>query len=76
MKSEHIAVDILTLLAPPIRLVDWLERVFEQKKKKGEDVPESFTQWLERWREIRLDGPAVTDGLTQEDWEQIGAKVL
>lgn len=75
-KSEHIAVDILTLLAPPIRLVDWLEQVFEQKRKKGEDVPENFTKWLERWKAIRADGPAVTDGMTQEEWEQLGQKVF
>lgn len=76
MKKDNIGADILTLLAPPIRLVDWLEQVFEQKHKKGEDVPQAYIKWLERWKAIRADGPALTDGMTQEEWEQLGEKVF
>jgi hypothetical protein len=31
--------------------MDWLHKVFEQKKARGEAVPEVYEQWLTRWRE-------------------------
>jgi len=63
---ETTVSDLLTIIAPPLRLVAWLELVFEQKRKKGEDVPETFITWLERWQRIRSDLPAEIDGATEE----------
>lgn len=66
-----MASDILLILAPPVRLVNWLETVFEQKRKKGEEVPANFLAWLERWHEIRAGLPSKIDLLTAEEWEQL-----
>lgn len=41
----------LITYAPPYQLMDWLHKVFEQKRAKGEAVPEVYEQWLARWRE-------------------------
>mgnify|MGYP003478254432 CR=1 FL=1 len=43
--------EFLITYAPPYQLMDWLHRIFEQKKDKGEEVPEAFQQWLTNWRE-------------------------
>lgn len=40
--SPNTVTDLLTIIAPPLRLISWLELVFENKRKKGEDVPENF----------------------------------
>lgn len=43
MNSPETPVsDLLLILAPPLRLVDWLEKVFYQRKVNGEEVPENF----------------------------------
>lgn len=65
------ARDTLLILAPPVRLVAWLEKVFEAKRAKGEDVPENFTKWLERWKKIRAGMPSEIDVLTIEEWAQV-----
>lgn len=36
--SPNTVTDLLTIIAPPLRLVSWLEMVFENKRKKGEDI--------------------------------------
>jgi len=67
--------DLLIVLAPPLRLVDWLEQVFEAKRKTGEPVPLEYVQWLDLWREIRSDHKTEIDGATPAQWEQLRAKV-
>jgi hypothetical protein len=66
---------ILGLLAPPLRLVIYLEKMFAMKQGKGETVPEEFTEWMQRWADIRGDGMAVTDYLPDEVWEQLAERV-
>lgn len=68
--------DLLTIIAPPVRLVAWLELVFENKRKKGEDVPANFIQWLERWQRIRSDLPAEIDGTTADEWIALERKLF
>lgn len=43
------AHDLLLILSPLLRLVDWLERVWADRQAKGQEVPESFVKWLKRW---------------------------
>lgn len=66
------ASDILCILAPPLRLVNWLDKVIPAREKKGETVPPEIKDWLDRWRDIRSHLPAVTDVLTDEEWNEIG----
>lgn len=68
--------DLLLILAPPVRLVAWLETVFEQKRKAGAEVPDNFVKWLERWQRIRSDLPAEIDGATAEQWAAVERKVF
>lgn len=68
---NHEAHDILRVLAPPLRLVAWLEKVFEAKRNKGEMPPDEFIRWLWRWDVIRQGLPAVTDTVTPEAWDAI-----
>jgi hypothetical protein len=67
------AHDILRILAPPTRLVAWLERMFEAKRNKTppEMPPDEWIRWLWRWDEIRQGLPAVTDNMTPEAWDAI-----
>ncbi len=69
--TQLAASDILTMLAPPIKFVVWIETIFEAKRRKGEAIPEAYTAWLERWRRIRSDLPAATDVLTDEEWQAL-----
>lgn len=68
-------VDTLLILAPPVRLVVWLEKVFEAKRKKGEVVPEQFERWMDRWQKIRSHLPSEIDVLTPAEWQEIHNKV-
>lgn len=73
---ETQASDLLLILAPPVRLVAWLETVFDQKRKAGAEVPENFVKWLERWQRIRSDLPAEIDGATEEQWLALERKLF
>lgn len=68
--------DLLLILAPPIRLVEWMEKVFAQKTANGDPVPENFTKWLERWQRVRSDLPSEIDGLPVEKWAEVERKVF
>ena len=63
--------ELLALLAPPIDLVDWLERIFEAKQAKGEVIPESYARYLQVWQDIRSAGECAVDGTKQETWAQV-----
>lgn len=71
-----VVADLLTIIAPPLRMVAWLELVFDNKRSKGEDVPEAFTKWLERWQRIRSDLPSEIDGTTEADWLELERKIF
>lgn len=68
--------DLLTIIAPPLRLTIWLELVFDNKRAKGEEIPETFTNWLERWQRIRSDLPAEIDGTTEAEWLELERKIF
>lgn len=68
--------DLLAIIAPPLRLVAWLELVFENKRTKGETVPDNFKVWLERWKLIRSDLPSSIDGATEEQWLELERKLF
>lgn len=70
------AKDIFEALAPPLSLVNWLDATIADKQKRGKPVPEEIIQWLGRWKDIRTDGPAVTDALSDLEWEQLSEKVF
>lgn len=74
--TPNTVTDLLTIIAPPLRLVTWLEMVFDNKRKKGEDIPENFLRWLERWQRIRTDLPSDIDGATEEQWLELERKLF
>lgn len=76
MTNPTAVSDLLNILAPPMRMVDWLELVFENKRKKGEPIPENFIKWLERWQRIRSDLPSAIDGATEEMWLEVERKLF
>lgn len=63
--------ELLATLAPPLDLVDWLERIFEAKSERGEAIPEAYARWLQTWADIRSAGESVVDGTKQETWAQV-----
>lgn len=63
--------ELLALLAPPLDLVDWLERIFAAKQAKGEAIPAAYVQWLQTWQDIRSAGECAVDGTKQETWAQV-----
>lgn len=71
-----VVSDLLLVIAPPLRMVAWLELVFENKRAKGEQIPEAFTKWLERWQRIRSDLPCDIDGATEEQWLELERKLF
>jgi hypothetical protein len=75
-QNTNAAVDALLILAPPLRLVAWLESVFDAKRKRGEEVPEQFINWLQRWTNIRQGLPSEVDVLVQKEWEELRQLVL
>ena len=76
IKDPTPVSDLLLVIAPPIRLVEWLEKVFAQKAANGDAVPENFIKWLERWQRIRSDLPSEIDGLPIEKWAEVERKVF
>jgi DNA polymerase-3 subunit epsilon len=69
--SGPAGCELLTILAPPLDLVDWLGRVFEAKQAKGEPIPAEYERWLQVWRDIRGAGESVVDGTKPETWAQV-----
>jgi hypothetical protein len=69
--NPNPARDTLLILAPPVRLVVWLEKVFAAKQSSGEHVPEQFVKWLDRWKKIRAGIPSEIDTITIEEWAQV-----
>jgi hypothetical protein len=65
------AEEVFDRIAPPTRLLSWLDDVFKARRARGEEIPLVFTEWREAWAEIYRDKAAVTDGLTADDWVQL-----
>jgi hypothetical protein len=67
------ACDMLLLLAPSVRLLDYLEKTLA---KMGADAPEKDTRYLATWRLIYSDQPApVVDHVPNEVWAEIGERI-
>lgn len=62
---------ILTLLIPPIELINWIESVFNAKRSKGQPIPAMYTDWLDLVRCIRTDLPSEIDQLQPEQWSEV-----
>lgn len=58
--------DILAHLAPPIELIEHLERY----EAKGQ-LPACIVDWLHRWQGIRGNGVTPIDGATQAQWAEV-----
>lgn len=69
--KPNAARDTLLILAPPVRLVAYLEKVFEAKRAKHEEIPDNFIVWVERWKKIRAGLPSEVDTITIEEWAQV-----
>ena len=54
--------DLLLMLAPPLPLVDKLDATPK--------LPADIAAWVELWKTIRSDGPAVIDEVTPEVYQQ------
>lgn len=67
--------DLLATLAPPIRLVDWFDKVLDDKARKGEPVPPEFIAWLETWKRIRAAGTSPIDGAPESAWAKLAERV-
>ena len=50
--------DILTYCAPPLELIEHLER-YQQRQA----LPEPIVEWLAKWRTIRSDSLSLLDGV-------------
>lgn len=62
--------EILTLIAPPIELIEHLEK-YQVKAQ----LPANVTVWLELWRTIRSDGKSPIDGVTAVQWATVAKRV-
>ena len=67
--------EILAHLAPPIGLVDWLERIFTAKAEAGQRVPAEYVEWLQSWQAIRSDGLTPIDGTAPAQWAEVAAVI-
>lgn len=70
--KDTATLDTLLILAPPSRLVRWLEQVVAAKGKKGEVIPPEIERWLTRWQKIRQGLTTEIDVLTDDEWQAIG----
>ena len=61
---------ILSLVAPPLSLISWLETIFDLKRKKGEKIPLVYTDWLDLVKCIRTDLPSELDTMVASDWQE------
>lgn len=66
-KAGH---DLLFFLAPPIELIEHLERY----QAKGQ-LPQIIVDWLELWQTIRSDGKSPIDGVTAAQWATVAERV-
>jgi hypothetical protein len=66
-QSAH---DTLSILLPPIDLIDYLDRLWS-----GRQPPAHWLRWLDRMRAIRADGASEIDYVSPAEWAEIGEKV-
>lgn len=60
--------DLLLILMPPAPLRIWLHKVFDDKRKAGQDVPGDFVKWLGFVDSVSSALPHDIDGITPEQW--------
>lgn len=63
--------DLLFFLAPPIELIEHLERY----QAKGQ-LPAVIIEWLEVWQSIRGDSKSPIDGATDAQWATVAQRVM
>lgn len=73
--TQLAAHDILLILAPPTRLVDYLDRLWAAKQAKGEQTPEQWRRWLDRWKRIRSELGSDVDYVSDAEWAGVGERV-
>lgn len=61
--------------ATPIDLVDYLDRLWAAKTARGEQTPERWVKWLERWKRIRGDQPSDIDYVNDAEWAAVAELV-
>lgn len=64
------AHDTLLTLAPPLALVDYLDRLWA-----GRNPPEQWVRWLDRWKAIRAAESSIIDYVSVDEWKLIGEKI-
>jgi len=63
--------DVLFFLAPPIELIEHLERY----QAKGQ-LPAVIVEWMQVWQSIRGDGKSPIDGATGAQWSAVAQRVM
>lgn len=76
MNPETQVSDLLLILMPPSRLRIWLHKVFEDKRAKGQDVPDDFVKWLGFVDRVCSDLPHDIDGITPEQWHWVEQRIF
>ena len=63
--------EFLITYAPPVRLTRWVNASIEQKRKRGEEIPEAITNWLNVWEKTLHDAESqlIEDLKTVESME-------
>jgi hypothetical protein len=76
MNPETEVSDLLLILMPPARLRIWLHKVFEDKRGKGQEMPDDFVKWLGVVDRVCSDLPSEVDGITPEQWQWIERRIF
>jgi hypothetical protein len=70
-KPAYTGADLLLLLAPPLALVEYLDRLWGTMASNGKEIPPAYTQWLERWQRIRAEGLSDVDYVLADEWASL-----
>lgn len=76
MNPETQVSDLMLILMPPARLRIWLHKVFEDKRKAGQEVPDDFVKWLGFVDRVSSDLPHDIDGITPEQWAWVEQRIF
>lgn len=76
MNPETQVSDLLLILMPPSRLRIWLHKVFEDKRKNGQEVPDDFVKWLGFVDRVCSDLPSDIDGITPDQWQWVERRIF
>ncbi len=72
----HAMAKVLTDLAPPPGVVDFMEAEIEKREKAGKTVSSKTKLWLQTWERLWAGMPVPeVDVLTDKEWTEIGEMV-